>query len=274
MNETYSIYGVSGVQNISNSKILSDVNEGKVKDVGYEINLNYETILSIRPDVIFAYCIGGEATGYIKKLKDLGLNVVLVGEYLEQEPLARTEWAVFFSTFFNKDNEVKVGFDSIANEYNRLKLITDTLSVKPTILTSMPFKDTWWIPGGKSYVSKLINDAGGNYVWDDNESKESIPLNIESVFFKASKSDIWINVDNINSPEDLLKVDSRLGKFDAFKNCKVYSNNARMNMNGANDYWESGTIYPQLILKDLISIFHPNIVSNHQMYYYKNICNN
>jgi iron complex transport system substrate-binding protein len=40
---------------------------------------------------------------------------------------------------------------------------------------------------------------------------------------------------------------------------------------GANDYWESGSVNPHLILADLITIFHPDLLPGHQLVYYKQL---
>jgi iron complex transport system substrate-binding protein len=44
-----------------------------------------------------------------------------------------------------------------------------------------------------------------------------------------------------------------------------------MSPGGGNDYWESGAINPQVILKDIASILHPELFENYDLVYYRKI---
>lgn len=65
--------------------------------------------------------------------------------------------------------------------------------------------------------------------------------------------------------------DNRYANFAAVKTGNVYNNNARINNSGGNDYWESGTSNPDIVLSDLIKILHPEILPNHQLVYYRKL---
>jgi len=91
------------------------------------------------------------------------------------------------------------------------------------------------------------------------------------VYSKAVNADYWINAGTTNTLSDISNIDHRLTFFKAFSEKKIFNNNLRSNLNGGNDYWESGIIKPQLILKDLVEIFHPGTFSDYSPYFYKKL---
>ncbi|BAL99694.1 MAG: hypothetical protein KatS3mg049_2263 [Caldilinea sp.] len=51
----------------------------------------------------------------------------------------------------------------------------------------------------------------------------------------------------------------------------MYNNNARLNEYGGNDYWEGGLANPDVVLADLIKIFHPELLPDHELVYYRKL---
>ncbi len=271
IDETNSIIGVSNIKYINNKKVNKLYQQNKIVEVGYDQNLNYELIISLKPDLIITYSVDNKSVNYINKLRGFGIPVIINAEYLERKPLAKAEWVKFIAAFYNKSDLADKKFNIIVNEYNQLKKISDTITYRPTVLTGLPWKDTWYVPGGKSFAAQFIYDAGASYVFSSDTSHESLALDIETVFAKARNSDYWINTGTANKIDDIIDIDSRLNNFSALKNNMVYNNNAIINKYGGDDYWESGIVNPQIILKDLIHIFHPNFFPNYHMCYYKKI---
>lgn len=265
------IVGVSGTQFINDSITNSLINEKKIVDVGYEQNLNYELILSLKPDIIIAYNVESKNVGYITKLQELGLNVIFVAEYLEETPLAKAEWLKFFGTIFNLQKKSDSIFNSIDIEYNNLKNIAHNYKIKPTVFAGLPWKDSWYIAGGRSNLACLFKDAGATYIWENDTSTQSSPISLENVINEASEADFWLNPGTANSLNDIYLTDSRLTCFKAYKLKKVYNNNSKINYYGGIDYWESGIVNPQIILKDLIKIIHPESFPSYKSYYYKKL---
>ena len=269
LEETESIVAVSGIDYVNNSKIRKRIDNNKVLDVGYDSNLNYELIISLEPDLVITYGVGGHVAGYNQKLNDLGIQTIIIAEYLEDDPLGKLEWIKLIASFYDKEEQANEYFNRAMREYNKLLILTEQIDNKPKVLFGLPWKDAWFVPGGKSFLAKMANDAGGDYIWKTNESRESLPFGIESVFAKASDAEIWINTGSINEKSDILKIDERFKSFEPFNKGKIYNNNLRINQFGGNDYWETGLVEPHVVLKDMIKIFHPDILPNHQLVYYK-----
>ncbi len=269
LEETESIVAVSGTDYVNNSKIRKRIDNNKVLDIGYDNNLNYELIISLEPDLVITYGVGGYVAGYNQKLNDLGIQTMIIAEYLEDDPLGKLEWIKLIGLFYDKEEQANEYFNRAMREYNKLLVLTEQIDNKPKVLFGLPWKDAWFVPGGKSFMAKMVKDAGGDYIWKSNESRESLPFGIESIFANASDAEVWINTGSVNEKSDILKVDERFKSFEPFKNGKIYNNNLRINQFGGNDYWETGLIEPHIVLKDMIKIFHPNILPNHQLVYYK-----
>lgn len=265
------IVGLSGTDFIYNPSVKERVETGDVKDVGYGQGLDFESIVGLNPDVLFLYGVEGQVVSTLEKLTDLGIPAVFCGEYLEQHPLGKAEWIRFFSLFFDKEEQSSHFFRHVDSAYNALSSLTSQVSERPNILTGLPWKDTWYMAGGESFAARLIKDAGGTYLWQDNPSTQAVPMDLETVYLKGVHADIWINPGAATSLSDILLMDERFGDLPVLNKGSVFNNNARINARGGNDYWESGTVRPDLILADLIGIFHPDLMTDHRFVYYRQL---
>lgn len=265
------LVGLSGSRYIYSPEIKVGVSSGKVVDVGYEQGLDFETIVDLDPDVLFIYGVEGKVVATLEKLRELGIPVVFCGEYLEPHPLGKAEWIRFFSLFFDLDEEADAFFHRIDSSYCQLAKIASNADDKPGVLTGLPWKDTWHMAGGKSFAARLIEDAGGDYLWSDNSSTQAVPLDLESVYIRAVKARVWINPGAANSLEDIGSLDERFMDLEVVKNAQVFNNNLRSDPGGGNDYWETGTVRPDLVLADLISVFHPDLLADHPLVYYRQL---
>jgi len=272
LGEENSIVAVSGSDLIYDSEVSGLLAKGLINDVGYDSGINTELIIRTSPDLMMIYGIGSETEGYTAKIKDIGIKIMYNADYLETDPLGKAEWIKVFGALFGKEKIADSLFMEVAGAYSRIKeqVITKTES-RPSVLLGLPFRDTWYISPGNSYISRLIQDAGGIYLWETTFSSLSMPYSIESVYIKSFTADFWLNPGGVKSKPEILSADSRLGSLAPFINNTIYNNNRRMNGRGGNDYWESGALNPHVILKDIASILHPGIFPEHDLVYYKKV---
>jgi iron complex transport system substrate-binding protein len=267
LGETETVAGISGTRYISNPAVRERMDRGLVPDVGYGQNLNYELIVKQKPDLVMLYGIGSEVTGQAMKLEELGIQVIMLAEYLEETPLGKAEWIKFVGALFEKEELADEYFRHIEHEYNRLKNLAAEIEQKPSVLVGSPYMDAWWVPGGNSYMANLIADAGADYPGKDNKSHESYVISFEHALEWANRADVWINMGNLSSQQEILAADERFGMFKVFQKGKIYNNIKRLSAHGGNDFWESGTVNPHLVLQDLISVFHPGLSEGDLIYY-------
>ncbi|HDP75330.1 MAG TPA: hypothetical protein ENN49_05585 [Bacteroidales bacterium] len=263
------IVGISGINYVNNPRLWERVVNGQIAEVGYDQSLNYELITSLKPDVVFVYGVSAESLLFIDKLKELGLKVVMVSDYMETSPLGRTEWIKFFGAFLGKNELADSIFSTVEANYTKLTQSVEQVDGKPKVFLNLPFRDIWYFPGVDNYLVKLISDAGGSYVFPELAGSRSHPVSTEVAYKAGLSCDVWLNPGTVNTLSDIANSDNRFSKFKAFKNARVYNNNKRMGQGGGNDFWESGVVHPDFILRDLIKIFHPTLLPNDSLYFYK-----
>jgi len=268
LGKTSSIKGLSNVAFVSDSLVRRAIADGQIADIGYDQGLNYEKIISLKPDVIFAYGVGEEVVGSTARLADLGQKIVFIAEYLERTALGQAEWIKFMAAFFDCEEQAVQKFDAIRDEYESLRKLAENRKHHPKILCGLPWQGIWHVPGGKTWMAAMIADAGGEYLWKDNSFHESFPVNIETVVNQSVTADLWINTDAARTLGEITSVDERLSLVKPFRRGMVYNNCNRLNVSGGNDFFESGVVNPHIILKDMIRIFHPDLLPDHQFFYY------
>lgn len=270
LNKNNTITAISGCDYVSNQQIRAKIDNQQIKEIGQEQQINYEMLIDHKPDVLMAYGINESSKKNLAKLKQLGITVVLNAEYMENHPLGQAEWIKFVAAFYDLEEEANEIFFKIEDEYEELKDLVSKIENKPSVFVGMPWNGMWYLAGGESFQAQLLNDAGANYLWADNEDKSNFTVDKEVIIEKAIDADYWINLNTYSTIKEVVDYDNNFLKFNAIKKRYLYNNNKRTNKNGGNDFWESGVVNPHLILKDLITIFHPDIIE-HELYYYKKL---
>lgn len=265
------ITGLGSLQYVYSPALRVRIREGKVKQVGIDAQVNNEGMIDLHPGVVITMSNPDAGTGAYKTLGDAEIPVLPDADWLEKTPLGRAEWVKLWGALVDREAEVDRKFDSVAQSYQRLASIGSKASPKPVVITDMPFKGTWYVPAGESFVAQLLRDAGADYHWSDTKGTGSLPLSFEAVAPVALKADDWINLGVVDSRADIAAKDSRFTSFRAFQTGALYNYNRRVNDLGSNDYWESGSVHPDLILADLIRIFHPGLLPQDSLYYYKQL---
>lgn len=272
LGEGNSIAGMSGTGFIYSQELRSRAAGGLIKDVGYEANLNKELILKIMPDLTMIYGVGSESSGYVGKIEELGMKVVYNADYLETDPLGKAEWIKLFGALYCREQMADSIFRKEVLDYNTLKtFVARHSTAQPRVLLGLPFKDTWFISPGNSFISKLIADAGGEYIWKDTQSAVSMPFGIENVYLKAINADYWLNIGTVKTKSEIPAVDPRLTALPCFRNGNLFNNNNRITEAGGNDFWESGTVHPHLLLQDIATVLHPDIFPGSNLIYYRKV---
>jgi iron complex transport system substrate-binding protein len=271
INQNQSVVGISGKNFVTNEFLRNKIGHDQLPDVGYDENLNFELILKLKPDVVFAYGVSGTVTNTIRKLNEFGIPTILIAEYLEEEPLAKMEWIKVFGALYGQEAIATQKFDSVVNTYQHLRALAQTVPDRPAVLLGLPWRGTWYISGGKSYVARLVSDAGGDYIFNKLDFKDSRPMALEKVYEQALNAKFWLNSGDALSKFDLLSVDNRFDKLPCVKQDRIFNNNNLVNPAGGNAFFESGVVEPEIILSDLIYILHPQLLPSHQLKYYRKL---
>ena len=269
-----SLVAVDDATYVFNEMVQQRASAGEIAVVGGGAGggaVNVEMLLEIEPELIMTSASGVPEYDAHPALIEAGLPVVINADYLESSPLGRAEWGKFIAAFYNLEGEANRQFEEVASSYLALKEQVSAISARPTVFTNTDFQGSWYVPGGESYAAILLKDAGADYLWADTPGTGANPLAFEEVFDAAKEANFWLNVGFAGDLASLLMMDERYADFDAFAEEKVYNYNKRVNANGGMDYFESGTARPDLVLADLVAIFHPGLLPEHDFYYYQHL---
>ncbi len=248
----------------------------ELTQIGDEISPDFEEIIELRPDVVFISGYSPSQMERFSRLTQAGIAVVPILEYRETDPLLRARWIEVFGAFFDKYDQAKKIFNKIEKNYNLLSRNLANYLAKnsidsPLVLVNIPYRGTWYVPGGQSYMARFLKDAGADYPWSSSTSSQSLPLSFEQVYQRAAKADFLINPNLAMGLEQVISTDRRLAGFKAVREGRVY-NFIRRKRGKCFDFWESGVVNPDKILSDLINIFYPhNTFASDTMFYYQKL---
>lgn len=266
LGEISKVKGACETKYITSDKIIQLIRQGKISDVGKSTSPNLETIIDLKGKVIIASPFQNSDYGSIKKLN---IPIIESADYMENNPLGRCEWIKFFGLLLNREKEADSLFNSVESNYLYLKQLVEKEEYIPTVISEKKYGGTWFVPAGESYMSNFFKDAGANYLYKNTKGTGSKALTFESVLEKCINSDFWLikyYAENNMTYNSLKEEYTPYSNFKAFKNKTIYGCNTIRN-----SYYDDITIHPDYILKDLISIFHPNLLPKYNRRYFKKI---
>jgi iron complex transport system substrate-binding protein len=248
------VKGISKRKYVFSNAIRKGVDENRIIEIGEGQLVNYEQLIASQPE-LYLQTPYDQETDNDKIVRDAGIPVVYVADWLETSPLGRAEWVKFVALFIDKEGLANEVFNQIEQEYLALRKSTLSMDNSADVIVGTPFKDVWYMPAGESYKAILMRDAGINYHWASTEGKGSLPLGFETVLKEQFNAEFWIEVPFI-SYSSMRELDSKYQYFGAFKNQHIYHHQKLMHSDGANNYWERGVCRPNEILSDLIQMVH------------------
>ena len=258
------VKGLTGTKNMFDKDILERVGDGRIVKIGMEGNFDTEMVLAANPDVIF---ISPFKRGGYEPIKETGVTLVPHLGYKELHPLGQAEWIKFVGMFIGKEREADEVFAGIEQRYNDLKTRADSVAHRPTVFSGEMHYGTWHAVGGKNYLAQIFRDAGADYVIDDEETAGE-DLEFEKIYALAAEADYWriLNSHPGDFNYEVLKAsEPRNELFKAFKERKVIYCNMKQQ-----PYYEISPVEPDVLLKDFVAIFHPELVEpDYQPTYYK-----
>jgi len=269
LGESARITGCTSPDRIYDEELISKYRRGEIVRIGNDMDFNLESVLGSGPDIILQTAFEGQRNKD-RQLASTGVDILYILEWMEPHPLGRAEWIKVFGLLLNKSALADSIYNQVSEHYSDLKVMAAAGGDGPVVMLGNNFKGTWYMPGGQNYMSRFLEDAGFQYPLQATDTRGSLALNFENVLDRFLDAEIWLGVSSQNL-DDLLAGDPLYARFKPFKSGKIYSIYGRTNSSNANDFWESGVVYPDLVLEDLISIAHPDLLPGHSLFYYKKI---
>ncbi|MGC1632676.1 MAG: ABC transporter substrate-binding protein [Gelidibacter sp.] len=270
LNAENTLIGFPDLKYVSSKKTRALIDKGSIRELGKNESINTEVLLELRPELVIGFGIDGNNKTF-ENIQKAGIPVIYNGDWVEKSPLAKAEWIKFFGVLYNKEKEADAVFKSIETDYLEAKKIAQNAPKKPTVLSGAMYKDIWYLPSGTSPEAKLLRDANANYLWSETTEQGSLSLNFEVVFDKAKDADIWISPSYYSSLDAIEKANAHYTQFKAFQTKEVYSFVNTTGETGGVLYFESGMARPDLVLKDLIKICHPELLEDYTPYFFNRL---
>lgn len=265
-----SLIGFPGLDYISSEKIRSLIDEEKIREVGQNERINTEIVVDLNPDVLVSFAIN-ESNQTLENLKNAGIKVLLNGDWNEKHPLGKAEWIKFFGALYDKDQKAKEIFNSIKSDFESAKELALQTTEKPTVITGNIYENVWYLPKGDSWSAVFLADANTDYFWKNTSGTGSLALSFEEVFDAAQNADFWIGAGYYSSLDEMKKANPHYKEFKAFKNGNVYSFSTKKGAKGGVVYYELAPNRPDLVLKDIIKITHPELLENYELQFFEKL---
>ncbi len=259
----HTLIGFPNTKYVSSVKTRKLIEAESIKEIGLKASLNTEVLLDLKPDVIVGFSMS-KTNKSLNLIEKSGIPVILNGDWLEETPLGRAEWIKFFGVLYGKEKEADSIFNKIEKDYLEAKLIASKSAGRPSILSgAIMSKDIWNLPAGESFVAQFLTDANTDYIWKDSKGKGSLSISFESALDRGKNAAIWIAPGFFKTKEQMLGSNKNYKSFTAFQKNRIYTFTNTVGATGGSIYFELGPTRPDLVLKDIIKIAHPELLENY-----------
>ena len=261
------IVGVADSKYIKIPYIHEQIAKGRIVDCGNGLNPVVEKIMDIKPDVIMLSPF--ENSGGYGKTEEIGIPLIECAEYMETSPLGRAEWMRFYGLLFGVGEKADAMFHEVDSCYTALKQQATEAGEGRSVIVDKVVGSVWYMPGGRSTIGQMIQDAGGRYPWANDEQSGSLALPFESVLERGGESDVWMlrySSDHEWDYRELLSGHQGYGQLRAFREKEVYGCNVEQSK-----FYEETPFHPNYLLNDFIQILHPDIIGTSSLRYYKKL---
>lgn len=270
LNEEKTLVGFPNLAYVSSEKVRALIDAKKIKELGNNQSLNTEVLIDLQPDVIIGYGLDNN-NPTLDNLEKSGLKVLLNGDWNEQTPLGKAEWIKFFGALYDKQEQANEIFSKIEKDYLKTIEIAKKAIAKPTILAGDIFEGKWYLPSGTSWGSLILKEANSNYLWQETSGTGSLSLSFETVFEKAKDADFWITSGQFSTLKEMTEANPHYVQFKAFQDKNVYSFAAKKGKTGGILYYELAPNRPDIVLKDLVKILHPELLVGYEPFFFEKL---
>ncbi len=260
------LVGFPGTPYISAEYTRERIDKGLVKELGQNESLNTEVLIDLNPSLVVGFALA-EGNKTYATLEKMGIPVVYNGDWIEYTPLGRAEWIKFFAPFFEKEALADSLFGEVEKSYLEAVKMATNIEDRPTALSGAMYKDIWYMPAGDSYQAQLLEDARVSYLWEDSEGTGSLSLSVENVLEKGKDADVWIGPAQFESYRQMAEASEHYTQFKAFKEAHIYTFSSVKGATGGQLFYELAPSRPDLVLKDLVHILHPEVLPDHTPFF-------
>lgn len=263
LGEVDKITGITSTRFLFNEQLNKQLKEGKTNKIGIEGEFDKEMVMAINPDIILTSPF--KRGGY-DAISNLDIPLISFLGYKESSPLGQAEWIKFIGMLLGIEDKANEQFNEIEQKYEELKATATKAANKPSVMSGELHSGNWYVVGGNSYLAQLFRDAGASYFMKNDNESGGFYVDFETVYSQGANADFWRILNSYNGTftyDELNASDARYSDFKSFKDKKVIYCNLR-----DKPFYENTPVEPEVVLADLIKIFHPELLPNHTPVYY------
>lgn len=258
------VKGVCDANYFTDPEVLARVKHGAIADCGSSSAPSIERVIAMKPDAILLSPYQDATYGQVEKL---GIPLIECADYLEYSPLGRAEWARFYGALLGSEERGDSLYRAVRGRYDAIVARTQKATSHPSVITEMVISGVWSVPGGNSYMARVIKDAGGSYPWSDDKSTGSLSLDFDQVLAKAQNADFWfIKWTGINTLAQLQAQYDLNKNFKAFKTRRVWVCDT-----GESHFFVRIPFHPDVLLHELAAVLHPELFPGYRHEYYHHL---
>jgi iron complex transport system substrate-binding protein len=270
LGETEKLVGFPNLDYISSETARVLISKGGIKELGQNESINTEVLIDLAPDVVVSFAVDG-TNKTVAAIQKTGIPVLYNADWTETHPLGKAEWIKFFGVLFGKEKMADSIFNTIENEYITARELAGKASKSPTVMSGAMYKDIWYMPRGNSWAAQFIRDAHGTYLWEETSGTGSLSMSLETVLEKAQHADFWIGPGQFSSLKQFEEAHPVYKEFDALQKGNVYTFTAKKGETGGVVYYELAPNRPDLVLKDIIAILHPDLMQDYEFNFFSKV---
>jgi len=258
------VTGITSTRFLFNEQMKNQLKEGKTSKIGIEGEFDSEVVIALNPDIIL---VSPFKKGGYDAIRNLDIPLISFLGYKESSPLGQAEWIKFTAMLLGIEERANRQFEEIESKYNELKALTASVSERPSVLSGELHSGNWYVVGGNSYLAQLFRDAGAAYFMKNDDESGGFYVDFETVYSQGANADYWRMVNSYNGTftyEALKQSDARYSDFKAFREKKLIYCNLR-----ETPFYENTPVEPEVVLADLLKIFHPELIPEHTPVYYE-----
>ncbi|MBR3856061.1 MAG: ABC transporter substrate-binding protein [Bacteroidaceae bacterium] len=264
LGRSHSIGGVCEAQYMTQPLLQQRLGEGSLIDCGSTLNINSERVVQLAPEAVWV--LPYENGGY-GKMDKLPYPLIECADYMENSPLACAEWMRFYGRLLGEGAKADSLFAAVERDYLALRdSIKNHSTDAPTLMCELKNGSAWYVPGGGSTMGQLYRDAGCDYLFAQHDRTGSVPLAFEAVLTSAAEADFWL----VKYGGKRKTHKSLLAEFEGYKYFRPYKErNIYECRLSEKRFYEETPFRPDILLRELAAIFHPEIIKNHKPRYYE-----
>jgi len=275
LGEEKALVGFTGLPRVHTPAIAARIDRGQVTEVsagGVSLGaINLERLELSQPEAVVVHANGNPQSDMHDKLMEAGFPTLVEASFMESSALGRAEWIKYLAALFDKEDQAEALFAGMASRYQGVAAKARGLAHRPKVLIGTPYRGVFYVPAGISYMAGLTADAGGDYLWSDDDSRGSLPLGLEAVTARASQAEIWLQPWTVRSLEELAALDERFTALPCFQQGKVFNNDMRLDINGFDRFWEESASRPDELLADIMGVIHPELLPGRESIWFRRL---